>query len=102
MRQKFLVAALVAGGALLSGCATYGRGGYASVRYGPPAPRYGVIGYAPGPGYIWTDGYWNLSGNRWNWINGRWQRPPRRGATWVTPRWERRGNSWRFRDGRWR
>ncbi len=100
MRRKLLAAALLVGGAMLSGCAV-GRGGY-YVRNGPPAPRYRVIGRAPGPGFVWTDGYWDLRGNNWRWRDGRWMRPPRRGAVWVTPRWTQQGNRWRFNRGRWR
>lgn len=99
MKKRLLVAAFVLAGAALTGCA--GSGGY-YVRYGPPAPRYGVVGYAPGPGYVWTDGYWNWRGNSWQWVGGRWQRPPRARAVWVAPVWRQHGNSWRFNRGYWR
>src|SRR5690349_10859970 len=62
---------------------------YVGMRVGPPPPRpaYGVIGVAPGPGYMWTDGFWDLRGGRWYWVNGRWMRPPRYRSTWVPPHW---------------
>jgi WXXGXW repeat (2 copies) len=102
MRQKLLAAGFVIAGALLTGCAA--RGGYYSgyAAYGPPAPRYRVIGVAPGPGYVWTQGYWDRDGDRWAWREGRWLRPPRAHAVWVSPRWERHGREWRYHGGRWR
>lgn len=98
MRNRFLAGMLLAAGAVLAGCA---HGG-AFVTYGPPPPRYGVIGVAPGPGYIWTDGFWDLRGGHWFWVQGRWMRPPRRGAAYVRPEWHREGNRWNFRHGYWR
>ena len=69
----------------------------------PPAPYVvGAVGYAPGPGYVWVDGFWNLNGGRWAWSNGRWAVPPRGHAAWVADRWERHGNGWRYRRGHWR
>ena len=47
-------------GTILTGCA--GGGYYTSARIGPPPPpRYGVRGLAPGPGYVWEEGFWGSS-----------------------------------------
>jgi len=102
MKQKLLAAGFVLAGTLLGGCAV--RGGYYSgyAAYGPPAPRYGVVGVAPGPGYIWTDGFWDWGGRDWRWSPGRWQRPPHAGAHWVAPEWRHEGRGWRRRGGYWR
>jgi hypothetical protein len=97
MKRKLLAAAVVLGGTLLAGCA----GGYA-LAYGPPPPRYGALGYAPGPGYVWTEGYWNYAGGNWAWVGGRWQRPPRAHAVWAAPEWRREGGRYRFHRGYWR
>jgi hypothetical protein len=52
--KRLLLMSTLALGAIVTGCA--GSGGYV-VRYGPPPPpRYGAMGYAPGPGFVWTDG----------------------------------------------
>jgi hypothetical protein len=99
MKRKLMVSALVVLGAVLSGCAA--NGAY-YVRYGPPAPRYGVMGYAPGAGYVWTDGYWDWRGGSWFWVGGRWVVPPRPHAIWVTPAWRQEGRGWRFHRGYWR
>jgi hypothetical protein len=68
----------------------------------PPRPAMGYVGVAPGPGYIWTDGFWDLRGGKWYWSSGRWVLPPRAHAVWVAPRWESRGGHYHFRQGHWR
>ena len=99
-RTKLLAAAVILFGSALSACGGYGAG-YVAVGP-PPAPRYGVIGYAPGPGYVWTDGYWNYTGHGWAWINGRWMRPPRGRHTWMRSEWRHEGGRWRYHEGHWR
>ena len=96
--KKLLLAGTVLIGTFLTGCAAN-----VSMRYGPPpAPRIGVMGIAPGPGYMWTDGYWDQRGGRWVWVNGQWLRPPHRRAVWVSGAWIQEGHRWRFRRGYWR
>src|ERR1700748_3043139 len=68
----------------------------------PPPLRHEVIGVAPGPGFVWVNGYWGWRGNQHYWVAGSWQRPPRAHAVWVAPRWEPRGNRYYFHEGRWR
>ncbi|MES1257051.1 MAG: YXWGXW repeat-containing protein [Acidobacteriota bacterium] len=99
--EKALLSALFLGCGVLAGCghAYYGAG----ITVGPPAPRViGPLGVAPGPGYVWTDGYYDWQGSNWVWLDGRWARPPRPGRVWVTPYWERHGRGYRFHKGRWR
>ena len=97
--KKLLLLGTVLIGTVLTGCA--GGGYYTSARFGPP-PRYGMVGHAPGPGYVWTDGYWDRRGGSWFWVGGRWQRPPHSHARWQPGSWHQNGNSWRFEHGRWR
>ncbi len=95
---------------LLSGVvlATMGLSACTSGRYyshgvpPPPPPRIGVVGYAPGPGYIWADGFYDLRGSRWVWVPGSWIRPPRPRALWVRPYWEPHRRGYRFHRGHWR
>jgi hypothetical protein len=79
-------------------------GGYVAYRVPPPpAPQFvGAVGYAPGPGYVWVDGFWDLRGGNWVWASGRWAHPPRPRAVWVADRWERHGEHWRYQRGHWR
>ena len=100
MKRRLLVAAVVTMGSVLSACGAHGA--YA-VRYGPPpAPRYGAVGFAPGPGYVWMDGFWDWRGANWYWMPGRWVVPPRPRAVWVPGYWSPHGRAYRFRPGRWR
>src|SRR5215472_16189998 len=68
----------------------------------PPPAAYGVAGFAPGPGYVWCDGYWNWAGTRYVWVKGYWARPPRPGMRWEPSRWVHRSGHYEFERGRWR
>jgi hypothetical protein len=99
--KKLLLTSAVLMGTFLTACA--GGGYYASARIGPPPPpRYGVMGYAPGPGYVWTEGFWDLRGSRWYWTQGAWMRPPRARAVWVPNEWRRENGRYRLYRGHWR
>lgn len=66
----------------------------------PPPPATvvaGPVGVAPGPGYVWVDGYWNWVNGGWVWVPGRWVLPPRGRGVWVAPRIE-----FRWHGGHWR
>jgi hypothetical protein len=67
----------------------------------PPPVRVGVVGVAPGSGYVWIGGYQSWNGTRYVWVAGRWVRPPRAGVVWVAPRWFHRGGGWVFYKGYW-
>jgi hypothetical protein len=58
------------------------------IRIGPP-PRPRVVRVlppAPGPEFVWIDGYWYPVGRHYRWHEGYWTRPPYSGARWVGPR----------------
>ncbi len=57
------------------------------------------MGYAPGPGFVWTEDYWDWRGERWFWVDGRWLRPPHACAVWVAGYWREDHHSWRFERG---
>lgn len=102
--RNALLSAVLLGSAALAGCGGYGPYSYRSgyIPPPPPAPYVGVLGYAPGPGYVWTDGFYDLRGGRWFWVGGRWVRPPRAHATYVRPYWEPYARGYRFHRGYWR
>ena len=96
-----LMSAVLAGSSLAAGCGGYAYYGYRV----PPPPRpveVGAVGYAPGPGYVWIDGFYDLRGDRWEWRRGYWDRPPHPRAVWSRPYWERHGHGYRFHRGYWR
>ena len=98
--KRTLGLVVILGGLSLAGCAGGYGGYYASVP--PPAVRYEQRGIAPGAGYVWIDGYWGYNGGRYNWVSGRWTRPPRGRSRWEPGRWETRRGRYHYRDGRWR
>ena len=74
-----------------------------SVYIGHPPPRapYERRGQVPGPGYAWVNGYWSPQGGQYEWVPGRWDRPPYRGARWVKPRYHHQRQGWEVREGHW-
>ena len=100
MKRLVLVGTMALGALLSTACA---GGGVYAARFGPPPPpRYGIVGVAPSPGYVWTDGFWDRRGSQWVWIGGTWQRPPRARAVWVPHAWRQERGGWRFHRGHWR
>jgi len=99
--RRVVLAGVLGASSLLTACASQA---YVAYRVPPPpAPMVvGAVGYAPGPGFVWTDGFWDLRGSRWAWAGGQWQRPPRPRAVWVRSYWEPHGRAWRFHAGYWR
>ena len=67
----------------------------------PPPLRYEVPPPIPAPGYVWTDGYWVIEGNRWVWRHGEWQRPPYNGAYWTHPHYDHYPDGWHVHEGHW-
>jgi WXXGXW repeat (2 copies) len=90
--------ALVLAATSLAGCYTYAS--YAT--YAPPPVRVETFGVAPGPGYVWVNGFYTYRGNNYAWTPGRWAVPPRGRHVWEPGRWENRGGRYQFRQGRWR
>ena len=100
MRSNFLLGSVAALALLtLPACAHhYYAGGYPP----PPPPRaVGVIGLAPGPGYVWVPGYYDWNG-RYFWTPGRWAYPPRPRAVFVPGYWGRRHGRQFWVRGYWR
>jgi hypothetical protein len=68
----------------------------------PPAPVVEVRGNAPGPEYVWVDGYHRWEGDHYVWTAGHWDRPPHPHAHWVAHRWVHRHGEWVMVEGHWR
>jgi hypothetical protein len=72
-----------------------------SVNIGPPAlPDYPqpVI---PGPGYIWTPGYWSYGPEGYYWVPGTWVLPPAVGLLWTPGFWALVGGAYEWHRGYW-
>ena len=55
---------------------------------------------APGEGYIWINGDWYWNGGRYEWREGRWDRP-RPGRIWHDGSWYQTRRGWRWNRGHW-
>ncbi len=72
------------------------------VTQAPPALQQEVAQARPSSDHVWVPGYWSWRNNRYEWMVGHWEVPPRTNAVWVSPRWERLSDgSYRFYEGFW-
>jgi hypothetical protein len=71
-----------------------------SVGIAPPAIPVYVQPLCPGPGYIWTPGYWAYDAGYY-WVPGEWVLPPRVGFLWTPGYWGYNGASYVFNEGYW-
>jgi hypothetical protein len=92
VKGKLLVLMLLAAGSMFAQVSV-------GIRIGPPPPPrvVRVQPPAPGPEFIWVDGYWYAVGSRYKWHPGYWTRPAYPGARWVAPHHDGE----RFFDGYW-
>ena len=67
----------------------------------PPPLRVETQTVTPGPGYIWTRGYWRWTGTTYAWVPGSWVVRPRPAAVWVAGHWVPRYNGWVWVAGHW-
>jgi len=58
-----------------------------SVNLAPPALPVYAQPLCPGPGYIWTPGYWAYGPNGYFWVPGTWVLAPYAGALWTPGYW---------------
>jgi hypothetical protein len=71
------------------------------VTQAPPAAPQEPILERPSAQHVWIPGYYTYRDNRYVWISGRWEIPPRADAKWIAPRWEKESNGYRFYEGHW-
>lgn len=72
-----------------------------SVAIAPPAIPVYTQPYCPGPGYIWTPGYWAWDGYGYYWVPGSWVYPPTVGLLWTPGYWGWNNGLYVFNDGYW-
>jgi WXXGXW repeat (2 copies) len=58
-----------------------------SVRVGPPVLPVYAQPVCPGPGYIWTPGYWAYGDDDYYWVPGTWVLAPEPGLLWTPGYW---------------
>ena len=72
-----------------------------SVNVAPPAIPVYAQPICPGPGYLWTPGYWAYGPRGYVWTAGTWVRPPAPGVLWTPAYWGWEGGHYRFHAGYW-
>jgi hypothetical protein len=58
-----------------------------SIRVGPPALPVYAQPICPGPGYMWTPGYWAYGDDGYYWVPGTWVLAPEPGFLWTPGYW---------------
>lgn len=71
------------------------------VNQAPPAPPPEAVIAQPTQNHVWIPGFWTWRNERYEWMAGHWEVPPRSSSEWVNPRWENDGNAYRFFEGYW-
>lgn len=86
-RMRMILTTVALLGLLICGAASTASAQISvGIRIGaPPAPRAYRVPRAPGPDYVWVEGYWYPQNGHYRWLNGYWTRPPYEGAYWVAP-----------------
>jgi hypothetical protein len=76
-------------------------GVFVSVAIGPPALPVYSQPLCPGPGYIWTPGYWAWSPDGYYWVPGTWVTPPQVGFLWTPGFWAFSAGLYGWHPGYW-
>lgn len=74
---------------------------FVSVQIAPPALPVYVQPPLPGPGYIWTPGYWSYADAGYYWVPGTWVMAPEPGLLWTPAYWGWNDGAYVFNAGYW-
>ncbi|MGH8280270.1 MAG: YXWGXW repeat-containing protein [Gammaproteobacteria bacterium] len=72
-----------------------------SVQVGPPPLPMYPQPFTPGPGYLWTPGYWAWGAFGYYWVPGAWVMAPAIGLLWTPGYWAWNGGMYWWRPGYW-
>ncbi|MGB6482577.1 MAG: YXWGXW repeat-containing protein [Candidatus Acidiferrales bacterium] len=72
-----------------------------SVHIGPPPLRVYAQPICPGPGYLWTPGYWAYGDAGYYWVPGAWVMAPHPGLLWTPGYWGWAGGAYIWHGGYW-
>ena len=73
----------------------------ASIRIAPPPLPVYDQPLCPGPGYLWTPGYWAYATSDYYWVPGTWVLPPAVGLVWTPGYWGYEGQRYIWHAGYW-
>lgn len=73
-----------------------------SVRIGPPALPVYEQPFCPGPGFLWTPGYWAWDDDEgYYWVPGTWVEAPEPGFLWTPGYWGWNNGVYAWNGGYW-
>ena len=72
-----------------------------SVGFAPPVLPVYAQPLCPGPGYLWTPGYWAYGSDGYYWVPGVWVQPPTVGVLWTPAWWGWERGAYVFHAGYW-
>ena len=103
VRVMVLVAAASAAAAVVPAASFASVNIAIGVSVGTPPPALPVYAQPviPGPGYIWTPGYWAWGPAGYYWVPGVWVMPPQVGVLWTPGYWGWGGSAYVFHPGYW-
>ncbi len=103
MRITSLIAVLLAALIALGSTEKANAGLFVSITVAPPALPVYVQPPIPGPGYMWTPGYWAWDDDAadYYWVPGAWVEAPEPGLLWTPGYWGWRDGVYVFNDGYW-
>lgn len=76
-------------------------GVFVSVSVGPPPIPVYTQPLCPGPGYMWTPGYWAWGDDGYYWVPGTWVMAPEPGFLWTPGYWGFEGGAYLWHAGYW-
>lgn len=101
MSCKHLLRPLALAALLVAFSAVSFAGVFLSVSVGPPPLPVYSQPMCPGPGYIWTPGYWGWGDEGYYWVPGTWVMPPEAGLYWTPGYWGWNEGSYMWNAGYW-
>lgn len=73
----------------------------AQIRTAPPEMPVYEQPFCPGPGYLWTPGYWAFGPGGYYWVPGVWVMAPRPNYLWTPGYWGFVGGFYGWHEGYW-
>jgi hypothetical protein len=101
MTKNHLFRPLLLASLLLALSAASFAGVFVSVSVAPPPIPIYSQPMCPGPGFIFTPGYWGWSDEGYYWVPGTWVMAPQPGYLWTPGYWGWNGGVYAFNGGYW-
>ncbi|MGA8705537.1 MAG: YXWGXW repeat-containing protein, partial [Steroidobacteraceae bacterium] len=102
LRKSILAAALsLTAATMISGTAGAAIDIGVSINVAPPELPVYEQPAIPGPGYLWTPGYWAWGGSDYYWVPGTWVLAPQPGYLWTPGYWGWADGAYLWHAGYW-